>query len=617
VSACSAQSRNCGRREKCRAIRLPASAAVSASTQSPGTWQDAVVAAALFAVDPIQAVGVVVRAHAGPVRTRWMDLLLELLPAETPMRRVPVQVGDDRLLGGIDLTATLRAGRPVAERGLLAEADGGLIVLPMAERISGGVAARISAVLDTQEVVLERDGLGLRTPARFGVLLLDEGVSEDEQPPAALLDRLSFRIDLGMVGIREAGEALHQRADVIAARRLLPSVSCGDEAVETLCAVADALGIASVRAPLLALRTARAAAALDGRERIAEDDLILATRVVLMPRATRLPAQPAAEEPPAPPPPQEDTAGAEDQSDTVIDGPLAEQVIAAAQAVMPAEMLARLAQGMARRSAPRSHGSSGQSQQSTQRGRPIGARRGVPQAGSRINVIETLRAAAPWQPIRRREAAARQRRRATGFRLHIHQDDLRVTRYRQRTQTTAIFAVDASGSSALHRLAEAKGAVELLLADCYVRRDQVALVAFRGQGAELLLPPTRSLVRAKRSLAALPGGGGTPLAAGINTAFALAESVRGRGQTPLLIVLTDGRANVALDPTAGRAAAEADAMAAARRVREAGVSALMVDTSPRPNPQAAAVAAAMNARYLPLPHADAAQISRAILASTG
>ena len=101
------------------------------------------------------------------------------------------------------------------------------------------------------------------------------------------------------------------------------------------------------------------------------------------------------------------------------------------------------------------------------------------------------------------------------------------------------------GSSALHRLAEAKGAVELLLADCYVRRDSVAVLAFRGRSAELLLPPTRSLVRAKRSLAELPGGGGTPLAAGIDAARELAFAVRRRGDTAVVVVLSDGRANLA------------------------------------------------------------------------
>ena len=145
-------------------------------------------------------------------------------------------------------------------------------------------------------------------------------------------------------------------------------------------------------------------------------------------------------------------------------------------------------------------------------------------------------------------------------RILIRKDDFRISRFKQRTETTTIFVVDASGSAALHRLAEAKGAVELLLADCYIRRDQVALIAFRGSVAELLLPPTRSLARAKRSLAGLPGGGGTPLAAGLDAAFALSDSIRRKGQTPTVVVLTDGRANIARDGGQGRPRAEEDAM---------------------------------------------------------
>jgi magnesium chelatase subunit D len=178
-----------------------------------------------------------------------------------------------------------------------------------------------------------------------------------------------------------------------------------------------------------------------------------------------------------------------------------------------------------------------------------------------------------------------------------------------------VFVVDASGSSALHRLAEAKGAVELLLADCYVRRDRVAVIAFRGQRADLLLPPTRSLVRAKRSLAGLPGGGGTPLAAGIEAAAALLDGVQRRGGTPTVVLLTDGRANVARDGAPNRARAEQDALAAARRVRAGRVATLFVDTAPRPQPFARELAAALGAHYLPLPHADAATLQRAVQAA--
>jgi magnesium chelatase subunit D len=230
----------------------------------------------------------------------------------------------------------------------------------------------------------------------------------------------------------------------------------------------------------------------------------------------------------------------------------------------------------------------------------------------RLDVIETLRAAAPWQPLRRRERGEALR----GPRVDVRRDDFRIVKRKQPSQTTTVFVVDASGSSALHRLAEAKGAVELLLAQCYVRRDRVALVAFRGQGAQLLLPPTRSLTRAKRSLAQLPGGGGTPLAAGLDAAYTLIEGLRRRGETTVIVVMTDGRANVARDGGHGRQQAEADALASARRLRAAGALGVLVDTSPRAQPVARELAAAMDALYLPLPHADARQLSQA-LAATG
>jgi magnesium chelatase subunit D len=198
-------------------------------------------------------------------------------------------------------------------------------------------------------------------------------------------------------------------------------------------------------------------------------------------------------------------------------------------------------------------------------------------------------------------------------RIIIQPSDFRVTRFAERANTLTIFAIDASGSSALHRLAEAKGAVELLLAQCYVRRDEVAVVSFRGQRAEVLLPPTRSLARAKRSLSSLPGGGATPLAAGIDTALAIADGARRKGATPTIILLTDGRANMKRDGTGGRAGAQEEAVHAAKRVRASGVNALVIDTSPQSQEAAQEIAANMAAQYLPLPYADAGQLSRAVM----
>ncbi|WP_397544794.1 VWA domain-containing protein, partial [Roseovarius salis] len=130
------------------------------------------------------------------------------------------------------------------------------------------------------------------------------------------------------------------------------------------------------------------------------------------------------------------------------------------------------------------------------------SRPGHPDGRARIDVVATLRAAVPWQRLRRA-------RRDTGQRVIIHPGDIRLRRYEDRSDRLLIFTVDASGSAAMARLAEAKGAVEMLLVQAYARRDHVAVVAFRGKGAEILLPPTRSLVQAKRRLAGMPGGGGT------------------------------------------------------------------------------------------------------------
>jgi magnesium chelatase subunit D len=195
----------------------------------------------------------------------------------------------------------------------------------------------------------------------------------------------------------------------------------------------------------------------------------------------------------------------------------------------------------------------------------------------------------------------------------LRRDDFHLRRFVRPSETTTIFAVDASGSQALNRLAEAKGAVELLLADCYVRRDRVGLIAFRSAGAEVLLAPTRSLVRAKRGLSALPGGGGTPLAAGIDAAWTMAQAVQSRdGARAVLVFLTDAKANIARDGSPGRAQAMSDAMVSARRLALSKISCLLIDTSARPQAGALLLAQAMSARYLALPQGDAAALYGAI-----
>lgn len=565
----------------------------------------AATAAALLAIDPGGLGGVVLCGLPGRARDKWLSLLKHLLPTEAPVRRVPAHVSNGRLLGGLDLTATLRAGKPVREKGLLASADGGMLILAMAERMQGSTAGLIAASLDSGKVRLERDGFTKEDASRFGVIALDEALEEDDRPSAALRERLAFEIDLGALSHRDLHGMEISVEAVFQARQCLHEVVVDDELIEAITGTAMALGIGSLRAPVFAIRAAVAAAALAGRRVVDAEDAALATRLVLAFRATQLPLDvdeddPADEGPPRDEPPELDAA-AEVGSQDLGDQPLEDQLLAAALAALPPGLLDSLKHAAARGGQA---GKAGAVKKGGVRGRPAGVQPGKPGDGQRLSIIETLRAAAPWQPLRRQFRAQ-----SAPARIDVRPDDFRVIRQKERSQTTAIFAVDASGSSALERLAEAKGAVELLLAECYTRRDQVALLAFRGKTAELLLPPTRSLVRAKRSLAGLPGGGGTPLAEGVQAAMLLADTARRRGETPLLVFLTDGRANIARDGTPGRKQALADALAMANKAAAACSAALVIDISARPGPEALALAGALGGRYLPLPKGDARALS--------
>ncbi len=621
--------------------------------QAASRWMRALQVIDLLAANPFGLGGVCIRARSGPVRDEWVARLKSALDARGSMRwhRLPLATTDDRLLGGLDLQATLAAGRPISEQGLLAQANNGVLQVAMAERVTSSVAARLAAAMDAGLVRTERDGVQRVDQTKWLLIVYDESLDDDERPPAALLDRVAFMIDLTLVSTRLAGvSSLDTALNVVASSRpsagacaLERSVVVDENSVTAICQTADAMGVVALRAQQLAVAVSCTAAAIAERETIVDEDLALAAQLVLAPRATRVPElheQPAESEQteadsepqqssePTPPPPQDEqpslnsegedpnrdnSPDAENQPD---DSAMSDRMIESSRAALSANLLRQLAEQLGGHSAATgAQGRYGRERESQQRGRPLAPRRGDARHGGRVHVLATVRAAAPWQPVRRE---LRERRALVGAvlspKLLVERDDWHVARRAFRSETLTVFAVDASGSAALHRLAEAKGAVELLLAECYIRRDQVALVSFRGKIADVLLPPTRSLVRAKRSLTALPGGGGTPLASGIDQAVAIAEAARRRGMTTTIVFLTDGRANVARDGTPGRPQAALDALDAAKRLRAGGYTTLMIDTSPQPQDSARLLAEAMRGRYLGLPYAAAPVISAAVRA---
>jgi len=562
---------------------------VSDAPHAEERWQRANLALACFALDPAALGGIWLRARVGPVRDRFLKGFDLAMRGKTVSRLHP-DIGDDALFGGIDLAATLGGGTVTRTKGLLDRP--GVLILPMAERAKPRLAARLARALD------DRKGLSL--------LALDEGAGPEERIPESLADRLAIHLDLGDVPLSDAPELQLDTDALVEARRVLPHVTVPDTTISDLAQVAFRLGITSLRAPLQALALARASAALSGETEVDEADLLTAVELVLAPRATQMPEAPAEQEPPEPP--QEDDSpedGSED-SETEDDTPHvpAEMMLEAARAMLPPDLLARMEAGRAARNAASASGT-GAAKKGNRRGRPLPSRAGRLGSDTRVDLVATLRAAAPWQPLRRQTTGQNDR-------LHIRMSDVRVRQYEERSDRAIIFVVDASGSAALARLAEAKGAIELLLGEAYARRDHVALVAFRGDGADVLLPPTRSLVQTKRRLEQLPGGGGTPLASGLKAALELAGLAQGKGMTPSIALLTDGRANVDLSGVANRAQAAEDSRLMARAIRAKGLSGLVIDTGLRPTRGLDELARDMGVPYLPLPRADARSVSSAV-----
>ncbi|WP_299049038.1 magnesium chelatase subunit D [uncultured Tateyamaria sp.] len=537
------------------------------------SWHNAHLALRLLALDPAGLGGAVVRMRASPDR----DALLAGFTPALPLRKLPISISDEQLFGGIDLSATLSSAQVIENKSFFHRPC--IAQIPMAERCPPALAAKLAQLADQS--------------LTQGFLLLDEGIEPDERAPDPLSDRCAFHLEpTGRKPSVPAGTPQSVPAGT--------TVNTAD-AIMQLTLLATRFGIASLRAPTLALRTARAHARLMGRDHLTDADLDVAATLVYPHRATVIPEDIEAEDSPPPPPQNNDCPRGDSEENDAI--PDADMLVDAVKSLLPPDLL----NGLVPAGTTRTSGGAGAGQKRTsnRRGRPLPSRPGRLDGTARIDLIATLRAAAPWQPLRRQQQPDR-----TG--LLIRPSDIRLKRFAEQSDRLLIFTVDASGSAAVSRLGEAKGAIELLLADAYASRDHVALIAFRGTEAETLLPPTRSLVQTKRRLSALPGGGGTPLASGLQHALLLAQHTRGKGLTPTVILITDGRANIALDGTANRAQAGADATAMATALRATGTTSLVIDMSNRPQPALQDLSRALDAPYVPMPRADAQRLSGAV-----
>ncbi len=544
-----------------------------------------------------------------------------------PVRLVELPVGatEDRVLGSLHLEKALSDGVTEYEPGLLARAHRGILYVDEVNLLHDHLVDLLLDAAAMGRSTVERDGISVEHAARFvlvGTMNPEEGELRPQlldrfgltvevaapRDPAARVEvvrrRIAYETDPVAFSARFAGSEAELTDRIAAAQKLVEQVELSDWALLKIAEVCAAFEVDGMRADIVTARTAAAHAAWNGRTDVLREDVRAAAMLALPHRRRRNPFDAPGidedlldqllgdDEPPPPPSPDDpDTSPAEDGSDPAEPdvstsdtgespserqsqrepqdqdqpreaeregadepGGTGEVTVAAPQQPYRPKMFTVSGLGA---------GESGRrSRAITDTGRRIGAERRVGQGGS-IHLTETIRAAAPHQGGRER----------TGRGLAFRPSDLRIAIKEGHESNLILFCVDASGSmAARRRMEQVKTAILSLLMDAYQRRDKVGLITFRGDSADLVLPPTGSIDIAATRLAELPAGGRTPLAEGLlKTADVLRlERVRDPRRRPLLVVITDGRAT-----HGDRAVARAHQVAA--HLGASGVASLVID----------------------------------------